>query len=109
MRRVILAAVLMGAMASQASAEAYKLTADGYTLIVSCFRGPWKDVIWDRPNSNFIDSLIDFGYDYPTAHAIAERICRDDRLVDNLEGMKREMMRIYDEAPQLHGTKRLQR
>ena len=109
MKRVMIAAALLGALASQASAEAYKLTADGNTLIVSCFRGPWKDVIWDRPNANFIDSLVDFGYDYPTAQAIAQRICRDERLVDHLEGMKQEMIRIYNEAPQLHGNKRLQR
>lgn len=106
MRRVIIAAALLSAMASQVSAEAYKLTADGHTLIVSCFRGPWTDVIWDRPNSNFIDSLIDFGYDYPNAHAIAERICRDDRLVHNKEAMKAEMMRIYYESPQIRGATR---
>lgn len=108
MKRMILAVALLGAMASQASAETYKLTADGNTLIVSCFRGPWKDVIWDRPNSNFIDSLIDFGYEYDQAHAIAERICRDGRLVGNKPAMKAEMIRIYYESPQIRGaTKRL--
>ncbi|MFA7432056.1 MAG: hypothetical protein WCZ23_18020 [Rhodospirillaceae bacterium] len=106
MKRVMIAAALLGALASQAAAEAYKLTADGNTLVVSCFRGPWKDVIWDRPNANFIDSLIDFGYDYPTAQAIGQRICRDERLVDNLEGMKQEMIRIYYESPQYHGKTR---
>ena len=106
MKRVIMAAALLGAMASQVSAEGYKLMADGNTLIVSCFRGPWGDVIWDRPNSNFIDSLIDFGYDYPTAHAIAERICRDDHLVGNKEGMAAEMIRIYNESPAIRGKTR---
>ncbi|MDK3019028.1 hypothetical protein [Pseudodonghicola flavimaris] len=109
MRRVMIAAALLGALATQASAEAYKLTADGNTMIVSCFRGPWKDVIWDRPNSNFIDSLIDFGYDYPNAHAIAERICRDDRLVNNKEAMKAEMIRIYYESPEIRAKTRILR
>ena len=67
---------------------------------MSCFRGPWKDVIWDHPNSNFIDSLIKIGYDYPTSHAIAERVCRDDWLVGNEDGMKQEMIRIYRESPE---------
>lgn len=106
MKRVILAAALLVGTACQVSAEGYKLVADGNTLIVSCFRGPWKDVIWDRPNSNFIDSLIDFGYDYPNAHAIAERICRDDHLVGNKPAMKAEMIRIYYESPEIRGKTR---
>lgn len=109
MKRVILAAALLIGTACQVSAEGYKLIADGNTLIVSCFRGPWKDVIWDRPNSNFIDSLIDFGYDYPNAHAIAERICRDDHLVGNKAAMKAEMIRIYYESPEIRGKTRILR
>ncbi|ETX28454.1 hypothetical protein [Roseivivax isoporae] len=70
----------------------------GGTIIVSCFRGPWNDVIWDRPNSKFVDSLVAIGYDFPTAHAVAERVCRDDRLVNNPEGLKSEMRRIYYDA-----------
>ncbi|SFD56288.1 hypothetical protein [Roseivivax sediminis] len=70
----------------------------GGTIVVSCFRGPWKDVIWDRPNSNFVDSLVAIGYDFPTAHAVAERVCRDDELVGNPEGMKQRMRQIYHDA-----------
>ncbi|MFZ5962024.1 hypothetical protein ACOXXX_03655 [Thalassococcus sp. BH17M4-6] len=68
------------------------------TIVVSCFRGPWKDVIWDRPNSNFVDSLVNAGYTYPTAHAIAERVCRDDSLVGNPGAMKAAMERIFHDA-----------
>ena len=99
MKRIFIIAALAGGVAGQAGAEAYRLTASGDTMVVSCFRGPWKDVIWDRPNANFIDSLVTFGYDYPTAHAIGERVCRDERLVGNLEAMKAEMVRIYRESP----------
>jgi hypothetical protein len=35
------------------------------------------------------------GYDFSTAHAIAERICRDNALVGNPEGLKAEMERIF--------------
>ncbi|MCJ7872766.1 hypothetical protein Q4577_08140 [Marinovum sp. 2_MG-2023] len=67
----------------------------GTQIVVSCFRGPWNDVIWDRPNPVFIDSLVAIGYDFPNAHAIAERVCRDPALVGNPEGLKSTMLRIY--------------
>lgn len=69
-------------------------------ITVSCFRGPWEQVIWDRANPVFIDSLIEVGYDYPTAQAIGERVCRDQSLVRNPDGLKNEMVRIYVESPQ---------
>lgn len=71
----------------------------GPTITVSCYRGPWEDVIWDRPNSVFIDSLVTVGYDINTASSIAERICRDADLVGDKEGLKAEMKRIYREVP----------
>jgi len=77
---------------------AYRYTT-GHVIVVSCWRGPWKQVIWDRPNANFIDSLVGVGYDYPTSSAIAERICRDQNLVFNPEGLKAEMHRIYRTSP----------
>lgn len=70
----------------------------GGQIVVSCFRGPWQDVIWDRPNSVFVESLVAIGYDYPTAHAVAERVCRDDRLVGNPDGLRRTMLEIYYDA-----------
>lgn len=62
---------------------------------VSCFRGPSNDIIWDKPNAVFVDSLVEAGYTFPTAHAIAYRICRDPETVNDPEGMKRAMERIY--------------
>lgn len=67
----------------------------GTQIVVSCFRGPWNDVIWDRPNAVFIDSLVAIGYDFSTAHAIGERVCRDEALVGNPDGMRETMLRIY--------------
>ena len=51
------------------------------------------------PNAKFVDSLVDVGYDYPSAHAISERICRDDTLVGNKEGLRAEMIRVFEERP----------
>ncbi|MGB3245585.1 MAG: hypothetical protein WBB25_13705 [Sulfitobacter sp.] len=69
----------------------------GQRIVVSCYRGPWKDVIWDRPNTVFIESLVAVGYDYSTANAIGERVCRDSDLVDNPEGLKATMRQIWKE------------
>jgi hypothetical protein len=66
----------------------------GGVIVVSCYRGPWKEVIWDRPNAVFIDSLVDVGYDYSTAAAIGERICRDQNLVGNPGALRASMQNI---------------
>lgn len=47
-------------------------------ITISCFRGPSSTVIWDRPNAVFIHDLVRIGYTFPEAHAIGERICRDE-------------------------------
>lgn len=69
------------------------------TITISCFRGPWTEVIWDRANAPFIDSLIDVGYDYATAYAIGERICRDPALVGRPDALKAAMLTAYSNAP----------
>ena len=68
-------------------------------VTVSCFRGPTDYVIWDHPNSVFIDSLIAVGYDFPTASALAERICRDAAGVNNPTLLKAETEEALREAP----------
>jgi len=71
--------------------------AEQKTIVVSCYRGPWEDVIWDHPNAVFIDSLVDVGYNIVTATAIAEQVCRNEDLVGDKAGLKAEMRRIYRE------------
>ena len=56
-------------------------------VTVSCYRGPWQEVIWDRPHPVFVDSLVAAGYNFSEAHAIAERICKDRSLVGNVNGL----------------------
>lgn len=67
----------------------------GNQIVVSCYRGPWKEVIWDRPNAVFVDSLVSVGYDFSTAAAIAERVCRDQTLVGNPGALKANMENIW--------------
>ncbi len=92
MKRHCLAALLCFATASPAFAWSY----GGTEIHISCYRGPWKEVIWDRPNAVFIDSLVNAGYSYATASAIAERICRDPALVQNPGSMSRKLRQILN-------------
>ena len=103
MRHVTIAAAIAAAClgtpaAAHGQAHTHKhhhgATAAGARIVVSCFRGPWREVIWDRPNAVFVDSLVSAGYDYPAAHAIGERICRDATLVGNPAALKSTMEQI---------------
>ena len=83
-----------------ASHETYTRTATvTYVITVSCFRGPWEGVIWDRPNPVFIDSLVTAGYSYPEAHAISERVCRDQGGVGSPATLRAAMENILRTSP----------
>ncbi|AYE85652.1 MAG: hypothetical protein ABJN39_05770 [Sulfitobacter sp.] len=106
MMKMLLATAVTGLLAMPAFAGGVKYAyhnqgkahPTGNVIHVSCYRGPWNDVIWDRPNSVFVDSLVAVGYDFSTAHAVAERVCRDHTLVGNPEGLKATMKRIFADA-----------
>ena len=72
--------------------------ADSY-ILVSCYRGPWNEVIWDKANPNFVKSLIDAGYNTTEATSIADYICRDPRLVDNPIALAKEVRAAVRAAP----------
>ena len=101
-KQLVLAAVL-AVSGGQAMAELKAAPGNhwnqGGVVTVVCYRGPWKDVIWDRPEAVFTDSLVAVGYDYTNAYAIANRICRDPALVDNYPALKAAMEEIIAKAP----------
>ena len=99
MTRHLMVAALFATVAAPASAAdpALKGLVPG-AITVSCYRGPWTEVIWDRPNAVFIESLVAIGYDYANANAIGETICRDQALVNNPEGLRATMRRIYADS-----------
>lgn len=68
-------------------------------VVVQCFRGPWTETIWDYPTGVFIDSLVAAGYDFPTANAIAYRVCKDVTLVGDDRALRAEMERIIAQSP----------
>ncbi|MEO1138707.1 MAG: hypothetical protein AAFW87_04545 [Pseudomonadota bacterium] len=78
-------------MADTAKAETY--------ILVSCYRGPWTEIIWDQANPEFIQSLQDAGYGAQEAESIANYICRDPRLVDNPIALAKEVRAVMRSAP----------
>ncbi|MEM7076558.1 MAG: hypothetical protein AAGA28_12165 [Pseudomonadota bacterium] len=91
MYRTILLAASAAALVSADVALA------GSQILVSCYRGPWEEVIWDRANPEFIASLEANGYDRVEAQALADSICRDPRLVNNPDEMAAEVRRVFSE------------
>ena len=68
-------------------------------ITISCFRGPWKDVIWDRPNAVFIDDLVQIGYTLTEASWLAERVCRDEYGVYDEEYIVDRFKKLLAENP----------
>lgn len=93
------ACLLGGATAASATQYQYHVVVNRVTVTVSCFRGPFSEVIWDRPNPVFIDSLVSIGYTFPEAHAIGERVCRDPSTVDRPDAAVAVMSRILTQNP----------
>ena len=89
-------------LASNAQAHDVSRAADGAhgknVVLVSCYRGPWEAVIWDRPNPEFIQSLEDNGFSTTKSIEIAEAICRDPRLVNNPDLTAEQVRRLTSAA-----------
>ncbi len=75
-------------------------------VVIDCFRGPWqKDVIWDHPNAQFVDTLMANGYSIGTATDIANHICRDETLAriddpdERAEEMKAKLIELINVVP----------
>lgn len=69
------------------------------TVVVSCYRGPWRETLWDRPEGVFLDSLVGLGYDYLAAQAIGDRICKDESLVGDPAALNAEVSRVLAASP----------
>jgi hypothetical protein len=92
-------ALLATGTAVLADGHGYRHGASTQVITVSCYRGPWDDVIWDRPNPEFIDSLVNVGYSFPEAHSIAERVCRDPAAVGQSGVLSATMTNILRTSP----------
>lgn len=91
MKKVVAGIAMLVGFSSAATAQ--------NPIVISCYRGPWKEVIWDRANVVFVESLVSAGYDVITAQGIAESICRDPQLVDHPEEMKDALRTVMKKYP----------
>lgn len=66
---------------------------------IDCYRGPWTETIWDHPRGIFIDDLMNLGYDYSNASAIAYRICRDVRALGQPEVLRANLLNAIAQQP----------
>ncbi|WP_375262047.1 hypothetical protein [Palleronia sp.] len=103
MIRLAAAALVASGLAAPAVAGAgthgYVPTQYAPRVVVSCFRGPWQQIIWDHPNAVFVDSLVGIGYSFERASAIANRVCKDGSLVNNADGLKATTEAIIANSP----------
>lgn len=97
----VAAALLATGLATPATARgtAGGVEAGEGVVVVSCYRGPIRQTIWDYPEPVFIDSLVGVGYDYGSAEAIGDRVCRDETLVGDPEALRAEVERLIAAAP----------
>lgn len=72
---------------------------DAPAITISCFRGPWREVIWDKPNAVFLDGLTRIGYSPAQAYAIGRRVCRDEYGLKDPEYLKSTFRRLIAEKP----------
>lgn len=75
MRLLLVAALL--ALPTVAAAHNHRTAAQPVSIRISCFRGPWQEIIWDRPEVVFLDGLTAYGYSPSDALAIGTRVCHD--------------------------------
>jgi len=91
-KAVFLGLFLAASAAGQVEAQGAK------QVTVSCYRGPWVDVIWDRPNAIFIETLTGIGLSSEKALAIGTIVCRDERIVGDEAAMARRTIDLIAEA-----------
>ncbi len=95
----VCALVLVAASSLSAQTLPTKPGSNAGVITISCFRGPSSSVIWDRPNAVFVEDLVRHGYSYPQAHAIGERVCRDEYGVRQPDYMSTSLLQIMAETP----------
>jgi len=96
-----LAAGLIAASATTASAQSMPSphNDDPGLINISCYRGWLETVAWDRPNSVFVEDLVQLGYTRDQAMVIGEQICRDEYGVRNPSHQISQLRQILRDDP----------
>jgi hypothetical protein len=92
MKKLLLATAVAAGLVPVAGAAVAQ--SEPIVVTVSCFRGPWREVIIDQPNQIFINSLIAAGYSTGQAWGIGVQICRDQASVGNPGRLVSETYRL---------------
>lgn len=92
-------AIAMGAQDARAQSLPSAHDNDPSKITISCYRGWVQAVAWDRPNSVFIEDLIQLGYSRSDAMDIGEHICRDEYGVRNPEHQLAQLRQILTQQP----------
>lgn len=66
---------------------------------IACYRGPLHATIWDAPEGHFVQDLVDFGYDFANADAIARSVCKDESLIGHSELLKTALLEKIRQSP----------
>lgn len=99
MRLLTLTAAALLALPTVAAAQSRHTAAQTVTIQIACFRGPWQEIIWDRPEVSFTDDLVAYGYSEADALAIGTRICRDPQGVTDPAHMVGVLQQILRTQP----------
>jgi len=101
----IASAALAGALALTAPAAVAQSVPsphdeDPSRITISCYRGWLADTVaWDRPNSVFVEDLVQLGYSRNRALAGGAHACRDEYGVNNPTHQRAQLVRILQEDP----------
>lgn len=69
-------------------------------ITISCYRGWLRDTVaWDRPNSVFVEDLVQLGYSRNDATVIGEQVCRDEYGVNNADHQRSQLLQILRDEP----------
>jgi len=91
--------VALSAAAASAQSLPSRHDNDPMTVTVSCFRGLFEVVAWDRPNSVFVEDLVQLGYTRDHATVIGEQICRDEYGVRQPDHQRAQLRQILRDDP----------
>lgn len=67
-------------------------------VVIHCYRGPWKVVLFDRPMPPFAASLSAVGFSMGEARKIARKFCRDPELVFQPDLSRARMITLLAET-----------
>lgn len=91
--------MLVGSAMAERKSQPTRPGTSGPEWIISCYRGPFEAVAWDKPNAIFVDELVEYGYSPAQAMAIGRRICRDEYGVGDEDYLRSTLLRILSETP----------